>query len=143
MNRDMRIERLALDGGTIKGQKPADNGPNRRASPGERGQILRPMLTRETCVESVVTIKWRNWLILRHDQNGTRVAATIKSVCAGGSHNPPASSRQLRGAITHLIAESGNSDTAQPVKGAKMPARGTEGRGNIVAKCRAVMGRTG
>ena len=50
VNRDMRIERLALDGGTIKGQKPADNGPNLRASPGERGQILRPMLTRETCV---------------------------------------------------------------------------------------------
>jgi hypothetical protein len=79
VNRDMRIERLALDGGTIKGQKPADNGPNLRASPGERGQILCPMLTRETCVESVVTIEWRNWLILRHDQNGTRMAATIKS----------------------------------------------------------------
>ena len=105
MNRDMRIERLALDGGTIKGQKPADNGPNRRASPGERGQILRPMLTRETCVESVVTIEWRNWLILRHDQNGTRVAAMTKSACADGSHYPPASSRQLRGASTHLQLE--------------------------------------
>ena len=76
VNRDMRIERLALDGGTIKGQKPADNGPHLRASPGERGQILRPMLTRETCVESVVTIKWRNWLILHHDQNGTGSGST-------------------------------------------------------------------
>ena len=142
VNRDMRIERLALDGGTIKGQKPANNGPNLRASPGERGQILCPMLTRETCVESVVTIEWRNWLILRHDQNGTRVAAMSKSACADGSHYPPASSRQLRGAITHLFVESGNSDTTLPARDAKMPACGTEGRGSIVVKCRTVMGRT-
>jgi hypothetical protein len=56
---------------------------------------------------------------------------------------PPASSRQLRGAITHLLVESGNSDTTLPVRGVKMPARGTEGRGSIVAKRRAVMARTG
>ena len=105
MNRDMRIERLALDGGTIKGQKPADNGPNLRASPGERGQILRPMLTRETGGERVVTIKWRNWLILRHDQNGTRVAAPSKTVDAASSHHPPASRRQRAGATTHLQLE--------------------------------------
>jgi len=142
VNADMRIERLALDGGAIKGQKPADNGPNLRASPGERGQILRPMLTRETCVESVVTIKWRNWLILRHDQNGMRVAAMTKSASQTVPILPPASSRQLRGATTHLLVESGNSDTTLPGRGAKMPARGTEGRGNIVAKCRAVMERT-
>ena len=40
VNRDMRIERLALEGGTIKGHKPADNRPNLRASPEEPGQIL-------------------------------------------------------------------------------------------------------
>jgi len=142
VNRDMRIERLALDGGTIKGQKPADNRPNLRASSGEPGQILRPMLTRETCVESVVTIEWRNWLILRHDQNGMRLAVTSKSACADGFHYPPASSRQLQGAITHLFVESGNSDTTLPARDAKMPACGTEGRGSIVVKCRSVMGRT-
>jgi hypothetical protein len=50
MNRDTRAEWPALDGGTIQGRKPTDNGPDLRARNGERGQALRPMLTRETCV---------------------------------------------------------------------------------------------
>ena len=79
LNRDTRTEWPASERGTLRGRKPTDNEPVLRARSGERGQVLRPMLTRETCVESVVTIKWRNWLILRHDQNGTRMAATIKS----------------------------------------------------------------
>ena len=56
---------------------------------------------------------------------------------------PPASSRQLRGASTHLNVESGNSTTTLPARDAKMPACGLEGRGDIIAKCRTVMGRTG
>ena len=112
MNRDTRAEWPALWHGMLQGRKPTDNEPFLRASPGERGQALRPMLTRETCVESVVTIKWRNWLILRHDQNGTRVAAMSKSVSQTVPILPPASSRQLPGASTHLIVESGNSDIA-------------------------------
>jgi hypothetical protein len=79
MNRDTRAEWPASECGTLRGRKPTDNGPVLRASPGGRGLALRPMLTRETCVESAVTIKWRNWLTLRHNQNGTRMAAMSKT----------------------------------------------------------------
>ena len=125
------------------GRKPTDNEPFLRASPGERGLALRPMLTRGTGGERVGTIKWRNWLILRHHQNGTRVAAPSKTVDAASSHHPPASRRQRAGAPTHLLVESGNSATTVPARGAKMPAGGTEGSGSRVVKCRTVMGRTG
>src|SRR2546430_12452323 len=47
------------------------------------------------------------------------------------------------GALSHLATEVGNSATARPARGARMPARGTEGRGGVVAKGRAVMARTG
>ena len=66
-----------------------------------------------------------------------------KSACADGFHDPPASRRQRAGAPTHLLVESGNSATTVPARGAKMPARGTEGSGSRVVKCRTVMGRTG
>src|SRR5260221_10242228 len=50
LNCGERIERPALRSGTSWGGKPADNGPDLRASPGEKGLILCPMLTREICV---------------------------------------------------------------------------------------------
>ena len=68
LNCGKRMERPASRSGTSWGGKPADNGPDLRASPGEKGQILRPMLTRETCV-SVVTRRRGKWL-LPLSQNG-------------------------------------------------------------------------
>ncbi len=45
---------------------------------------------------------------------------------------------------TYLRAELGNSTTVSPpVEDAKMPAYGMEGGGSVVAKCLAVMVRTG
>jgi hypothetical protein len=50
LNRDTRAEWPALKRGTLQGRKPTDNGPVLRASPGEGGQALCPMLTREICI---------------------------------------------------------------------------------------------
>ena len=47
------------------------------------------------------------------------------------------------GSREHVHTELGNSDTVSPrLWGARMPARGTEGGGSVIAKCHAVMAWT-
>ncbi len=45
--------------------------------------------------------------------------------------------------LSSLSLELRNSETAQPDRGAKMPARRTEGGGSVVIEGRAAMARTG
>ena len=93
-------------------------------------------------VVSVVTQERRNWLRLRLGQNGT-VVFLNESVSVQGCSTY--STRRIAGrygVLEHLPMELGNSDTALPVKVARMPASGTEGRGGVVAQRLAVMART-
>jgi hypothetical protein len=55
----------------------------------------------------------------------------------------PGVKQAATGSREHVHTELGNSDTASPARGARMPARGTEGGGGVVVKCQPVTGWTG
>jgi len=105
------------------------------------GLPLRPMLTRGTCGSVVIVdrCKWLSHLA----QNGKAEGLAGSFLPLALSLNRSALSRQLRVARTSLLLELGNSHAAFPTLwGAKMPARGREGGGSVVAKRLAVMART-
>ena len=127
--------------GTPWGVKPADNGP---------ASVSHTMDDRPT----PATYADERNLRKRRNSKQVKVAVTPGPKWEGGgpagsflplalSLNRSALSRQLRVARTSLLLELGNSHAAFPTLwGAKMPARGREGGGSVVAKRLAVMART-
>jgi len=121
----VRGERPALDRGTIRGGKPADNVPKFVAET-SGGLPLRPMLTRETCVWSVVSTKrWNGW----HTSPKRERRQSSRLIRPRGV--APEAVRRKAGSYRSLVScslELRNSDTAWPDRGANMPARRRDGR---------------
>jgi len=136
-----RTTQQASRGGTPWGLKPADKSSATANHRAVDRPVLCPMLTRGTCVWGVVTSNRWKWLThLTQTGRWGQCRAINRALVVP---DPPGVEQAATGHYRLSCWNWGTPILLDPARGAKMPARGREGGGSVVAECSAVMAETG